>query len=154
MEKQDLSDPQKESKFTLLTRSTCIPYWKLPALHPVRFASLCCLVVFFFSFCFFLLPVLLAESGWQDCTRLSHPSPTSTEPKARGSSSCAAHVPGVCCIWGGGSKNRRRKRGSKWFTAARGPRLGTASAHLRAPTLNVPRVSKSESLWQLLGVGT
>lgn len=102
MEKQDLSDPQKESKFTLLTRSTCNPYWKLPALHPVRFASLCCLVVFFFSFCFFLLPILLAESGWQDCTRLSHPSPTSTEPKARGSSSCAAHVPGMCCIWGGG----------------------------------------------------
>lgn len=47
MEKQDLSDPQKESKFTLLTRSTCNPYWKLAALHPVRFASLCCLGFFF-----------------------------------------------------------------------------------------------------------
>lgn len=33
MEKQDLSDPQKESKFILLARSTCYPCWKLPALH-------------------------------------------------------------------------------------------------------------------------
>lgn len=81
MEKQDLSDPQKESKFTLLIRSTCHPCWKLPALHPIKFESFF-FCLFFSSFHFFLLPILLAESGWLDCSRLSQHSPTSREPKA------------------------------------------------------------------------
>lgn len=48
MEKQDLSDPQKESKFILLARSTCYPCWKLPALHKA-----CLHPPFFF---FFFIP--------------------------------------------------------------------------------------------------
>lgn len=57
MEKQDLSDPQKESKFILLARSTCYPCWKLPALHKA-----CLHPLFFFSSPLFPLSTSLLYS--------------------------------------------------------------------------------------------
>lgn len=134
MEKQDLSDPQKESKFTLLIRSTCHPCWKLPALHPIRFES-------FFFVCF--SPPFISSSspfcwlrvvGWT-AAGCHSTAPPAVSPKLL--QLCCPHPRHVLHLQRG-SKNRRRKQGGEWFTASRGPRLGTTSARLRAPMLNVP----------------
>lgn len=62
---------------------------------------------------------------------------------ARCLSGCIAHVASLMLQLGRGSKNNRRKRGGKWFTAGRGLGPGTASAHPWLPVLDVTRVSKS-----------
>lgn len=156
-EKQDLSDPRHQNSpswpevpvilagsFQHCRRQVCIPYFFSSSLFSLLFPL-------HLSVTFGGVGRDVSEAHGGRTPVLRAPGPKHV---ARCLSGCVAHVASLMLQVGRGSKNKRRKCHGKWFAAARGPRPGIASAHSRVPTLDVTGVSKSESQWQLLRVGT